>query len=172
MLRTARLTLVPHQPSHFDAYAAFWGKDPGHFLRGLAPMRPEDAWTRLLRHFGHWTAFGYGPFLGFDENGVLVAEAGFADFRRGVGPGFDGVPEAMWKVDIDRQSKGLATEAMAAIATWFDARTETPRTVCMIDPENTASIRVAGRLGFAAFDRRLYRDNEVVLFERRFTPAD
>ena len=85
MLTTERLTLVPHQPEHFDAYADFWGKDPGHFLRSLAPMHPADAWTRLLRHFGHWTAFGYGPFLCFDRDGRLVAEAGYADFRRGVG---------------------------------------------------------------------------------------
>lgn len=166
MLTTERLTLVPHEPKHFDAYAEFWGKDPGHFLRSLAPMHPADAWTRLLRHYGHWTAFGYGPFLCFNADNKLVAEAGYADFRRGVGAHFDGVPEGMWKVDLAAQGKGYATEAMAAITQWFDTTHKPPRTVCMIDPANEPSIRVATRLGFTEFTRTAYRDAPIVLFER------
>jgi hypothetical protein len=69
MLTTERLTLVPHKPEHFEAYAEFWSKDPGHFLRSLAPMRPEVGWSRLLRNFGHWEHFGWGALLGFDHTG-------------------------------------------------------------------------------------------------------
>lgn len=166
MLTTSRLRLVPHRPKHFDAYAEFWSKDPGHFLRSLAPMHPADAWTRLLKHYGHWTAFGYGPFLGFDHSGKLVIEAGYEDFRRGVGEHFDGVPEGMWKVDLDAQGKGYATEVMSAITHWFDAAHNFPRTVCMIDPANEPSIRVANRLGFAEFAQTGYRDAPVNLYER------
>lgn len=166
MLTTARLKLVPHAPEHFAAYAEFWGKDPGHFLRSLAPMHPADAWTRLLRHYGHWTAFGYGPMLCFDADDKLVAEAGYADFRRGVGPQFDGVPEGMWKVDLVEQGKGYATEVMTAITQWFDAMHKPPRSVCMIDPANIASIKVAERIGFIEFERTTYRDSPIVLFER------
>ena len=166
MLETSRLTLVPHLPDHFEAYAEFWSKDPGPFLRSLAPMHPGDAWTRLLRHFGHWTAFGYGPFLCFDAAGRLVAEAGYADFRRGVGPRFDGAPEGMWKVDRAAQGKGYATEAMAAITAWFDTTGQASRSVCMIDPANDASIRVAMRLGFHRFDSVDYRGSAVDLFDR------
>lgn len=166
MLQTARLKIVPHRPEHFAAYAEFWGKDPGQFLRALAPMHQADAWTRLLRHFGHWTAFGYGPFLCFDADNRLVAEAGYADFRRGVGPHFDFVPEGMWKVDLAEQGKGYASEAMAAITAWFDMAHNMPRSVCMIDPANIASIKVAERLGFAEFERSDYRGSPIVLFER------
>lgn len=166
MLSTVRLTLVPHRPEHFDAYAEFWSKDPGHFLRSLAPMHPSDAWTRLLKHYGHWDAFGYGPFLGFNAAGTLVIEAGYEDFRRGVGPHFDGVPEGMWKVDLAAQGKGYATEVMAAITQWFDTAHKPPRTVCMIDPANEASIRVANRLGFTEFAQTSFRDSPVNLYER------
>ncbi len=166
MLTTERLTLVPHRPEHFEAYAEFWSKDPGHFLRSLAPMHPADAWTRLLRHFGQWTAFGWGPFLCFDSAGTLVAEAGYAEFRRGVGPQFDGVPEGMWKVDLAAQGKGYATEVMATITDWFDSSQSAPRTVCMIEPGNDASIRVATRLGFREFDSADYRGSLVTLYER------
>lgn len=129
-------------------------------------MHPADAWTRLLRHYGHWTAFGYGPFLCFDADNTLVAEAGYADFRRGVDAHFDGVPEGMWKVDLAAQGKGYATEVMAAITSWFDTTHSPPGTVCMIDPGNEASIRVATRLGFAEFARANYRDSSVTLYER------
>jgi len=166
MLTTERLTLVPHRPEHFEAYAEFWSKDPGHFLRSLAPMHPADAWTRLLRHFGQWTAFGWGPFLCFDSAGTLVAEAGYAEFRRGVGPQFDGVPEGMWKVDLAAQGKGYATEVMTTITDWFDSSQSAPRTVCMIEPGNDASIRVATRLGFREFDSADYRGSLVTLYER------
>jgi RimJ/RimL family protein N-acetyltransferase len=166
MLATGRLTLVPHRPDHFDAYAEFWSRDPGHFLRSLAPMHRSDAWTRLLRHYGHWTAFGWGPFLCFDANDVLVAEAGYADFRRGVGGHFDGVPEGMWKVDLAVQGRGYASEAMAAITAWFDATHTPARTVCMIEPANEPSIRVARRIGFSAFAETSYREAPVTLFER------
>jgi RimJ/RimL family protein N-acetyltransferase len=166
MLTTERLTLVPHRPEHFEVYAEFWSKDPGHFLRSLAPMHPADAWTRLLRHFGHWTAFGWGPFLCFDAHGTLVAEAGYADFRRGVGSQFDGVPEGMWKVDLATQGRGYATEIMSAITHWFDTTPHAQRTVCMIDPSNDASIRVASRLGFREFDHVDYRGSPVNLYER------
>ena len=166
MLTTERLTLVPHRPEHFEAYAEFWSRDPGYYLRHLAPMHRADAWTRLLRHYGHWTAFGYGPFLCFDAVGTLVAEAGYADFRRGVGSQFDGVPEGMWKVDLAEHGKGYGTEVMAAITAWFDATPHAQRTVCMIEPGNEASIRVATRLGFRAFDSVDYRGSAVTLYER------
>jgi RimJ/RimL family protein N-acetyltransferase len=171
MLSTERLTLVPHAPEHFEAYAAFWAKDPGHFLRSIAPMRPEDAWTRLLKYHGHWQAFGYGPFLGFDATGALVLEAGFAIFHRGLGPRFDDNPEAMWKVDVDAQGWGIAREAMTAISAWFDTQSIATRSVCMIDPDNLVSIRVAERIGFKEYERTNYRDAPIILFERLTSTA-
>lgn len=166
MLTTERLTLVPHAPEHFDDYAAFWAKDPGYFLRGLAPMRTEDAWARILRFHGHWQHFGWGPFLGYDDAGKLVVDAGYADNRRGLGARFDSAPEGMWKVDLDAQGWGLATEAMAAVTSWLDQTHRPARTVCLIHPDNLASIRVAGKLGFAEFERTTYKDGPVAMFER------
>ena len=166
MLKTARLTLVPHDPTHFEVYAAMWAKEPGHFLRSMAPMRPEDAWSRLLRFAGHWATLGYGLFLGFDSSGRLVGEAGFADFHRGLGSRFDGVPEGMWKIETDVQGHGFASEAMAAISVWLDETHDLPRTVAMIDPGNAASIRVATKLGFIEMERTVYRDAPILLLER------
>jgi RimJ/RimL family protein N-acetyltransferase len=78
-------------------------------------------------------------------------------------------PEGMWKVDLDAQGWGLATEAMTAITTWFDSA-RPGRTVCMIDPDNLVSIRVASKLGFIEFERTTYKDTPIVLFERLTAP--
>jgi RimJ/RimL family protein N-acetyltransferase len=72
----------------------------------------------------------------------------------------------MWKVDLAEQGKGYATEIMSAITQWFDTTPHAARTVCMIDPANDASIRVASRLGFREFDRVEYRGSPVNLYER------
>jgi RimJ/RimL family protein N-acetyltransferase len=55
---------------------------------------------------------------------------------------------------------------MAAATSWLDATQPAQRTVCMIDPANEPSIRVAKRLGFTEFARTGFRDSPVVLFER------
>jgi RimJ/RimL family protein N-acetyltransferase len=54
---------------------------------------------------------------------------------------------------------------MAAITSWFDG-VQPGRSVCMIDPDNLVSIRVASKLGFTEFERTSYKDVPIVLFER------
>ena len=55
---------------------------------------------------------------------------------------------------------------MATITDWLDSSQSAPRTVCMIEPGNDASIRVATRLGFREFDSADYRGSLVTLYER------
>ena len=47
-------------------------------------------------------------------------------------------------------------------ATHFGAR----RTVCLINPENLASIRVAQKCGYREFARATYKGQPTLLFER------
>ncbi|MGG2475799.1 GNAT family N-acetyltransferase, partial [Rhizobium sp. BR5] len=76
---------------------------------------------------------------------------GFAHMRRGNGTDFDGVPEAMWKIDAELTGKGVATEAVGAATEWFDSSGISQRTVCMIDALNTPSLAIAARFGFRPF---------------------
>jgi RimJ/RimL family protein N-acetyltransferase len=172
MIDTKRLLLRPHLHSDFPGYAALWagapagaGKPARH--SPLRDLNEEEAWARLLRFIGHWAAFGYGPFVAIERRtSAVVAEAGLAQFRRGVDPAFDGAPEAMWKVDDRHQGSGIATESMLATLRWFDAERPEQRTVWMIHDTNAASRRVADRLGFALFGRAVHRGSSVLLFER------
>ncbi|MES5043653.1 GNAT family protein [Rhizobium nepotum] len=168
-LTTARLVLRPHVITDEALYRAFWSADvhPIEGVRSIAPLDPELAFARLLRFIGHWSAFGFGPFVVEEAStGRIVGEVGFAHMRRGNGTDFDGVPEAMWKIDAELTGKGVATEAVATATEWFDGSGISQRTVCMIDPLNTPSLAIAARFGFRPFRDTTFRDSPVRLFER------
>jgi RimJ/RimL family protein N-acetyltransferase len=171
MLAIATSRLIISRPSieQVAGYSALWTAStpavPG--VAAIAPLSAEEAWARLLRFVGHWAVFGYGPFLVSEAaTRTIVGEVGFALFCRGHGAAFDATPEAMWKVDHRSQGKGFAIEATLAAADWFDQQKIATRTVCMIDPQNVASQKIAARLGFRKFKATTYRNNPVLLFER------
>ena len=134
---------------------------------GLPPADSNEAWKRLLRQAGHWALFGYG-FFALEEKatGSFVGEAGLAGFKRNLGSGFDGVPEAGWAIARWAQGHGYATEAAAAALAWTEARFAIRRSVCVINAGNSASIRVAEKLGYAPFGRCTYRGYAAITFER------
>ena len=64
-LTTARLVLRPHAIADEALYRAFWGADVPQIegVVSIAPLDPELTFARLLRFLGHWSAFGFGPFV-------------------------------------------------------------------------------------------------------------
>lgn len=125
------------------------------------PSTREEVWARILRYHGHWGMLGYGFWLIAErDTGRFVGEAGLADFQRDLAEPFD-APEAGWSLAPHAQGKGYATEAMQAILAWTTA----PRTVCMIAPENKASLRVAEKVGYHEFRRVEYKGEPGVALE-------
>lgn len=167
-VETDRLVLRVLRLDDFDDYFAV-AADPETFRysqRGA--MTSDEAWTRLLRHVGHWAVMGWGLFAIEEKaTGRFVGEAGLGDFRRGLGEDFDGVPEAGCTIARWAQGLGYATEAMEAALAWIDANLGAPRTVCLVNARNTASLRVAEKVGYERFGLRSYRGYDAVLFERR-----
>lgn len=164
-LTTERLILRPHTVDDFAACCALWA-DPEvtRFIGGRAST-PEEVWARLLRYAGLWSLRGYGYLLVTDRaTGALVGEVGLADFQRDITPAFGDAPEAGWVLLPHYHGKGLAREALAALLAWGDSHF--PRTVCMIDPANTPSLALAGRLGYAEYARTSYKDHATILLER------
>ena len=171
-LETDRLTLRGHGVETLDDMVAMWG-DPqvSRHITGM-PSGREDVWARILRYIGHWTAQGYG-FWQIRERatGRFVGDAGLADFKRDfrddLATAFDGAPETGWVLAPWAQGRGYATEAMTAVLAWADATARVgPRTVCIINPGNSASLRVAAKLGYRELARGDYRGTEVIAFER------
>jgi len=166
MIVTERLILSPCALSDFDDCNAMRSDAKVmHFIGGSAT--PEDTWIKLLRNIGHWTAFGYGLFtLREKHGGQYLGEAGLAHFHRGLGDRFDPFPEGAWALASAAHGKGYGTEALLAVHEWFFERRDKGRTVCLIDAENTASVRLGERLGYRAFDEAAYRGKPLTLFER------
>lgn len=168
ILETERLTLRGHGVETLDEALALWS-DPlvNRHISGK-PSGREEVWARVLRYIGHWTALGYG-FWQIRERptGRFVGEAGFADFKRDLAISFDGAPEAGWVLAPWAHGRGYATEAMTAALAWSDATAQVgPRTMCLINPDNAASLRVAAKCGYRELARADYKGAEVIVFER------
>lgn len=169
-IETTRLLLRQHSPDALAGYSELWSTAAPVIagVPNLPPLSQEEIWARLLRFIGHWTIFGFGPFIVVEKaTGSTVGEVGFAHLYRGHGEPFDSSPEAMWKIDGRYQGRGFALEAVQTAIDWFDGQPLTRRTVCMIDPHNIASLRVAKHFNFQQFGNAVYRSNPVILFERK-----
>jgi RimJ/RimL family protein N-acetyltransferase len=166
-LRTERLRLRGHRRSDASQLLAMW-QDPvvlRHF--GSPPTGAEDCWNRLLRYVGHWAVNGYGLWAVEElESGRFVGDVGLFEGRRGLGKKFDRAPEAGWVLLPEWHGHGYAREAMAAALRWGESEHGWPRTVCMIDPDNSPSFRTAAALGYRPYDRQSYRGKDLSLLER------
>ncbi|WP_369931249.1 GNAT family N-acetyltransferase [Xanthomonas sp. NCPPB 2632] len=98
--------------------------------------------------------------------GEYVGETGTAHFERDLGTDFDPYPESAWLLGASSHGKGYATEAAEAALRWFLRMKGPQRTVCIIDPQNVGSLRVAEKLGYLPIDERDYREKPVIAFER------
>lgn len=167
-LESERLILRGHTVEAFPDYAAMWGDPIVARYIGGRPFTPEECWHRLLRGVGHWPVMGFGYWLAFEKaSGRLVGEMGLAEFKRDITPSFDGAPEAGWVLAPWSHGKGYATEAVMAAHAWGDANVASKRTVCIIHPENDASVAVARKCGYRPIEPATYKGEEVLVLERR-----
>ena len=168
ILESARTILRPHRLDDFETYAAMWA-DPvtARFISGKARTR-EESWMRFLRHAGLWSLLGKGFWAVEDKaSGQFIGEAGFHDLKREIVPSIEGLPEAGWAFSPQVHGKGLASEVVGRIVTWADEVFAPSRTVCIIDPENGASLRVAQKNGYREILRTTYHDNPTIMLERQ-----
>jgi RimJ/RimL family protein N-acetyltransferase len=176
-LHSARLRLRPHTPADFPSLAAMWAEaEVVRYISGK-PSSEHESWMRMLVLAGLWPTLGFG-YWAVEERatGAYVGQVGFADFRRETEPAVHGVPEAGWVLAPAFHGKGYATEAVLAAHVWVDANVACARTVCMIDPNNTASQAVAAKCGYREFARSPFKGATVaggtaVLFERPRPPG-
>jgi RimJ/RimL family protein N-acetyltransferase len=169
-LATDRLILRPHGLADVADCTAMWG-DPEvtRYIGTGLPSPPADVWARVLRYAGHWALSGYGFWAARARStGRFVGDVGLMDFRRGMVAETPGLsldePECGWVLAAWAHGRGYATEAMRAVTAW--AETRFPRVMCIIDPDNQGSVRVAHKLGFAATGVALLAGDPVHVFHR------
>ncbi len=172
VLETARLFLRGHEIGDFENTAAMWA-DPQvtRHIGGRAFSR-EESWARLLRYVGHWQMLGYGFWAVIEKaGGCFIGEVGFADFKRDFDapqdPALTGMrPEIGWALTSAHQGRGFATEAVLAALAWGDRHLEGGGTICLIDPDNLTSRRVAEKVGYRELGPLTYKGNPIVLHGR------
>ena len=134
---------------------------------GGRPFSGEEVWARLIRYVGHWALMGFGFWLIEEKSTASFAgELGFANFKREIEPPLGNTPELGWALATRVHGKGYATEAVRAALSWGDARLDAAQTVCLIHPENLASIRVAHKCGYRQLNQTTYRGEPTILFVR------
>lgn len=155
VIETERLTLRAPVPEDADAAAELLG-DPEvmRFLGGQVVPR-EDVPAVVEKWIGRWTANGMGPFLlERRDDGCFVGRCGILvwdtrDWRVSTlaEAGEFAQRELGWALVRNHWGQGYATEAARAVGTWARAESGAHDLVSVIAPANTASRRVAERLG-------------------------
>ncbi len=167
MIETERLILRRPELGDLDAVHAMRSDPQVVRFIGGKPITREEAWHRLTRSAGNWALLGYGMFAVVEKaGGGLMGEVGLMQACRDLGPDFDPYPEAGWALAKAAQGKGYATEAGQAALDWFDRSFGRKRSVCIIDPGNTASLGVAAKLGYSPFGSTVYHEKTLTMLER------
>ncbi|HEI8865768.1 GNAT family N-acetyltransferase [Serratia sp. AKBS12] len=166
LLVTDRLILDSHTIDDFDAIAALWADPQVVRYIGGTPRDREDSWGRLLRYIGHWQLLGYGCWAVREKvSGAFIGSIGFINFQRDITPPLD-APEMGWTLASAAQGKGYATEALQAALGWAQAHLPTDKLLCIISPENRASLKLAARVGFSESHRTEYHQKPIVVMQR------
>jgi RimJ/RimL family protein N-acetyltransferase len=167
VIETERLRLRAHRADDYATCVAIWS-DPEvvRYIGGRA-FTSEEVWRRLLQYRGMWSLLGYGYWaVEEQDSGRYIGDVGHADLRRDLQPSLQGMLECGWVLAPQAHGKGYASEAVAAACGWADAQYPERRVVCIIAPENQASIRVAEKAGFRLWCESTYHDSPTLVFNR------
>jgi len=153
-LATERLVLEPLSLAHSAGMFAVFAREevvrysgPATDLNG-APIRlpaetPEDS-DKIIVFFLKGAADGerFRWAVRTRQDGAFVGAVGF----NRLGP----CPEIAYHLHPDAWGRGLMAEAATAALAWVRARPDAREIAAFIEPENTASVRLAERLGLRA----------------------
>jgi RimJ/RimL family protein N-acetyltransferase len=84
---------------------------------------------------------------------------------RGI-PELEGAAEIGWVCFPSCWGKGIASEAVALVLRRADIHVDAPAIRCIIESDNSASIRIARKQGFSRIGRRLIDGTPVEIFGR------
>ena len=166
LIETARLRLRAFEADDLESQAVMLGDPDVMRFVGGEPSNREETWRKMLASPGLWQFLGYGYWaVERREDGRLLGQVGFADYKRDLDPSIEGIPEVGWMFAPWAQGQGYATEAVAAALQWGD-ETLGGEFVAVIDPRNEASMRLARRFGFEEITGTFYHEDPILIFRR------
>jgi RimJ/RimL family protein N-acetyltransferase len=138
-LHTLRLTLRPIVMADFPDYAAFLASPRSVGMGG--PYDQRAAWGTFCHDAALWALVGHGALMIDTAAGETVGQVGI-----NAGPLFPET-ELGWFLYAGREGQGYATEAAKALRDWGFGTLGLATLVSYVDADNTASARVAERMG-------------------------
>ncbi len=99
------------------------------------------------------------------KSGTFVGEVGYASLHRDIQPPLH-MPEFGWVLATPFHGRGYATEAVRTATAWGDQQFGAQQTICIIDPENLRSIRVAEKCRFKVSHQASYKGGSIIVFAR------
>jgi RimJ/RimL family protein N-acetyltransferase len=144
VLETARLILRAPQAGDLGAFVAYATSARTRFVGG--PRTAAQAVEKFAGMIGQWVLRGYGRFtIARRDTGAPIGHAGplmMADAA---------MPEFTWSLwDGAQEAQGFAREAAQAMAAWAFGPLGLTQASTVIHADNTASHRIAARLGGVA----------------------
>jgi RimJ/RimL family protein N-acetyltransferase len=157
VLETARLRLRPLTISDVDLWVALHADE--RVNRFVGSYTRQGALDRLEWIERQWSTRGHGVFaIEAKESGEFLGRGGLHYWEQ-----FDEV-EAGWTLRAEAWGHGYAAEAARAFLDWGFDTLDAPYFTAMISPGNTASARVAERLGFTARREDTLFDEPVTVY--------
>lgn len=149
-VETARLKLVPLGARwNDDLIKLFHDPDVADWLFLTGPPTREQLEARTVIHERIWAERGYGMFAVLEKaTGRFVARVGAMTTPE------TGRIEIAWSTVKDAWGKGYASEAAQAAIDFTFANSSLEALDCYLRPDNTASRRVAEKVGFRYQDTR------------------
>jgi RimJ/RimL family protein N-acetyltransferase len=166
VIETERLILRPHVPDDWDAVFTLWSNEDTSRFISRKPSSREESWAQLLRYMGLWSALEFGYFAVIEKSTQkFLGEIGLADFHRNISPSLEGTAEMGWILMPHAWGKGIAHEGVMAILAWYGQTPNARPVTCIIDKNNTASVRLAIKCGFLEIARTPYGESETITFK-------
>lgn len=139
-LTTDRLTLQAHRIEDFPAYARLWASDESRFMGG--PLDRDAAWGMFCIDVAGWALHGFGAWaVKRSADGETIGQVGL-----NAPPSFP-ERELGWLLYPGYRGCGYGCEAARAARGFAWHTLGWTTVVSYVDPQNTASIRLAKRLG-------------------------
>jgi RimJ/RimL family protein N-acetyltransferase len=156
-LRTERLLMRPPEDADLEDLVAFHDDPLVRKAFGAATRDEVAEWIAIARR--GWAERGHGRVVLLDrEDGAFLGRGGLRHW-----PEFDEV-EVGWSLTAAGRGRGLATEAGRFWLDWGLRELDVPHLTANIDPDNTASIAVARRLGMTPLREDTLHGGPIVVY--------
>ena len=163
-IETERLLMRGWRDGDLEPYARMCA-DPEvmRFIGHGSALTREGSREQISRFLRHWEERGFGLWaLEEKTGGTFVGFAGLAHQEDWAEGGHK--TEVGWRLDRAFWGRGLATEAAKASVAYGLEKVGLERIISIIQPENTASRRVAEKAGLTLRGETSWRNSKVVWY--------